>query len=59
VVQQEEVDVVDAEPPQAAVEADECLVVAVVADPELGDMKIWLRSIAARRIPSPTSRSLP
>ena len=37
VVQQEEVDVVDAEPPQAAVEADECLVVAVVADPELGD----------------------
>ena len=37
VVQQEEVDVVDAEPPQAAVEADECLVVAVVVDPELGD----------------------
>jgi hypothetical protein len=36
VVQQEEIDVVDAEPPQAAVEADECLV-AVVADPELGD----------------------
>jgi hypothetical protein len=37
VVQQEEVDVVDAEPAKAAVEADECLVVAVVADPELRD----------------------
>jgi hypothetical protein len=37
VVQQEEIDVVDAEPQQAAVEAGECLIVAVVADPELGD----------------------
>jgi hypothetical protein len=33
-VEQEEVDVVEAEPAQAAVEAGECLLVAVVADPK-------------------------
>jgi len=36
-VQQDEIDVVDAEAAQTSVEADERLVVAVVADPELGD----------------------
>ena len=35
-MEEEEVDVVEAEPAQAAVDADERLVVAVVADPELG-----------------------
>ena len=52
-VQQEQVDVVDAEPPQAAVEADECLVVAVVTDPELRDDQ----RLIARRCYSGRSRS--
>ena len=34
-VEQEEVDVVEAEPPQTAFEADERLLVAVVAEPQL------------------------
>ena len=36
VVEQEQIDVVNSEPAQAAIEANERLVVAVVADPELG-----------------------
>jgi hypothetical protein len=57
VVQQEEVDVVEAESPQATLEAAQRGLVAVVADPQIVDTNISPRSIPERRMPSPTSRS--
>jgi hypothetical protein len=59
-VQQVEIDVVDPEPAQAGVEADQGAVVAVVADPQLGgDEDLTAGGEPERRMPSPTSRSLP
>jgi hypothetical protein len=58
VVQQEQVEVVEAEAAEAALEADESLVVAVVADHSFVVTNNSPRSMPAARMPSPTSRSL-
>jgi hypothetical protein len=57
-VQQVEVDVVEAEPAEAGVEADLRGVVAVVADPKLGGDEDLVAVDAGAAVPSPTSRSL-
>ena len=57
-VEQEEVDVVEAEAPQAAFEADEGLFVAVVAEPQLRRDEQVGAVDAEARIAAPTSRSL-
>ena len=59
-VQDEQVDLVDAELAGALVEAVQRLVVAVVADPDLGlDEDLVPVDAGARAWPRPTSRSLP
>ena len=59
-VQDQQVDLVDAELAGALVEAVQGLVVAVVADPDLGlDEDLGAVDAGAARIASPTCRSLP
>ena len=58
-VQDEQVELVDAELADRLVERVQRLVVAVVADPDLGLDEHPARSRPERRMPSPTCRSLP
>ena len=59
-VEDQQVDLVDAELAGALVEAVQGLVVAVVADPDLGlDEDLVAVDAGAARMASPTSRSLP
>ena len=58
-VQDEQVDLVDAELAGTLVEAMQGLVVAVVADPDLGSTKTSAASSPEAARASPTSRSLP
>jgi hypothetical protein len=58
-VQDQQVDLVDAELAGALLEAVRCLVVSVVADPDLVSRKISGRSRSEAYTASPTWRSLP
>jgi hypothetical protein len=58
-VRDQQVDLIDAELARAFRETMQCLVVSVVADPDLGLDKTSGRSRPGFRIASPTCRSLP
>lgn len=57
-MQQQQVELLDAQLAHPFVERVKCFIVAVVADPDFGLDEYFLLGIPERRMPSPTSRSL-